>query len=111
MSSDVRIDHRVRAKPGKGVFHGLWAVPIAWLMASTVATAQENPNPGGSSSSTALPEIRVIATTPVAPPRVAPRPPAVAAAPTPAATPTVAAETAPKAVPGAVELDKFRPTS
>ena len=107
MSSDVRIDHRVRAKPGKGMFHGLWAAPIAWLMASTVATAQENPNPGGSSSTTALPEIRVIATTPVAPPRVAPRPPAAAAAPTPAATPTVAAETAPKAVPGAVELDKI----
>ena len=81
MSSDVRIDHRVKVKPGKDVFHGLWAVPIAWLMASTVATAQENPNPAGSPSTTTLPEIRVIATTPVAPPRVTPRAPAAAAPP------------------------------
>ena len=57
--------------------------------------------------STNLPEIRVIATTPVAPPRAPARAPAAAAAPTPAATPTAAAESAPKAVPGAVELDKI----
>ena len=105
MSSDVRVHRRVTATD---VFHGLWAAPVAWLMASSMAAAQENPSPAGSPSTTTLPEIRVIATTPVAPPRVAPRAPAAAAAPThPAATPTVAAETAPKAVPGAVELDKI----
>ena len=107
MSSDARIDHRVKPKPAKDVFHGLWAVPIAWLMASSVAAAQENPNPSGSTSTTTLPEIRVIATTPVAPPRVAPRAPAAAGAPTPTPTPTAAPETAAKAVPGVVELDKI----
>jgi iron complex outermembrane recepter protein len=100
MCSDVRVHRRVTATD---VFHGLWVAPIAWLLASSVAAAQENPNPAA--STTALPEIRVIATTPVAPPRVTPRAPA--AAPTPAATPTAAAEAAPKAVPGAVELDKI----
>ena len=100
MRSDVRVHRHVTATD---VFHGLWVAPIAWLLASSVASAQENPNPAA--STTALPEIRVIATTPVAPPRVTPRAPA--AAPTPAATPTAAAEAAPKAVPGAVELDKI----
>src|SRR6476646_10731201 len=100
MRSDVRVHRHVTATD---VFHGLWVAPIAWLLASSVASAQENPNPAA--STTALPEIRVIATTPVAPPRVTPRAPA--AAPTPAATPTAAAESAPKAVPGAVELDKI----
>jgi iron complex outermembrane recepter protein len=106
MCSHVRVHRRVMATD---LFHGLWAAPIAWLMASSVAAAQENPNPAGSSSSTTLPEIRVIATTPVAPPHVAPRPAAAAPAPAraPAAAPTTAAETAPKAVPGAVELDKI----
>jgi iron complex outermembrane recepter protein len=119
MSFDVSSNPRVRATAAKDVLLGLWAAPIAWLMASSVATAQENP--AGSSSSTILPEIRVIATTPVAPPRVAPRPPAAAPAPTPARAPArtpapspapapavaAAPETAPKAVPGAVELDKI----
>ena len=100
MRSDVRVHRHVTATD---VFHGLWAAPIAWLLASSVAAAQENPNPAA--STTALPEIRVIATTPVAPPRVTPRAPA--AAPTPATTPAAAAEAAPKAVPGAVELDKI----
>ena len=104
MSSDARVHHRVTATD---VFRGLWAAPIMWLLASSVAAAQENPNPAGSSSTTTLPEIRVIATTPVAPPHVTPRAPAATAAPTPAATPTAAAEAAPKAVPGAVELDKI----
>jgi iron complex outermembrane recepter protein len=107
------------ARSLKGVLHGLWLAPLAWLMASIVATAQENP----ARSSTALPEIRVIATTPVAPPRTPARAPTAAAAPTLARTlarttaarahasaPAVAAaapETAQKAVPGAVELDKI----
>src|SRR5580704_7773128 len=104
MRSDVRVHRHVTATD---VFHGLWAAPIAWLMASSVAAAQENPNPAGNSSSTTLPEIRVIATTPMAPPRIAPRAPAAAPGPTPAAAPTAATEAAPKAVPGAVELDKI----
>ena len=103
MCSDVRFHRRVTATD---VLHGLWAAPIAWLLASSVVAAQENPNPAA--STTTLPEIRVIATTPVAPPRTTPRAPA-AAAPTPAAAPTAAAapETASNAVPGAVELDKI----
>jgi iron complex outermembrane recepter protein len=102
MCSDVRVHRRVTTTD---VLHGLWAVPIAWLLASSVAAAQENPNPAA--STTALPEIRVIATTPVAPPRTTPRAPAAAS--TPAATPTAAAaaETPSIAVPGAVELDKI----
>ena len=120
MSSGVRFNRRVRATAAKDVLHALWAAPIAWLMASSVVAAQE-----GSTSTTNLPEIHVIATTPVAPPRVPPRAPAAAAAPTPARTtvrapapgpaptpapaPAAAAapETVPKAVPGAVELDKI----
>jgi iron complex outermembrane recepter protein len=119
MSFDVSSNPRVRATAAKDVLLGLWAAPIAWLMASSVATAQEKP--AGSSSTTTLPEIRVIATTPMAPPRTPVRPTAAAATPTPARTPARAAarapaptpavaaapETAPKAVPGAVELDKI----
>ncbi len=100
MSSDVRVHRRVTATDV--LLHGRWAAPIVWLLASSVAAAQENPNSAGSSSTTTLPEIRVIATTPVAPPRTTPR--------APAATPTAAAaapENAPNAVPGAVELDKI----
>ena len=55
---------------------------------------------------TTLPEIRVIATTPVAPPRTPARAPAAAAHPR-LLPRLLAAETAPKAVPGAVELDKI----
>src|SRR5215472_15752066 len=108
MGADVRVDLRVKATPSKDVLHGVWAALIAWLMASSVAATQENPSAAGSSSTTTLPEIRVIATTPVAPPHVTPRAPAAAAAPTRApATAAAAAEAAPKAVPGAVELDKI----
>jgi len=114
MTSNVPIDRRVKAKSVKDA---LWLAPIAWLMVSIAATAQENP--AGSSSTTNLPEIRVIATTPVAPPRTPARATATAAAPTPrtpartaaGAPPSPAAaaasETAPKATPGAVELDKI----
>ena len=44
MSADVRVDRRVKATPSKDVLHGLWAAPVAWLMASSVAAAQENPS-------------------------------------------------------------------
>jgi iron complex outermembrane recepter protein len=118
--SDVRCNRRLRATAAKDVLHGLWAAPLALLMASSVVSAQENSNQTGSSSTT-LPEIHVIATTPVAPPRTPARAPTAAAAPTPARTPArttaahaaaptpavaAALETAAKAVPGAVELDK-----
>ena len=77
-------------------------------MASSVAAAQENPNPAGSSSTTTLPEIHVIATTPVAPPRVAPACSAAAGATHPCCQRLLPLpETAAKAVPGAVELDKI----
>src|SRR5262245_38560866 len=108
MRGDVRVDRRVKAPPAKDVLRGLWAAPIAWLLASSVVAAQENPSAAGSSSTTALPEIHVIATTPVAPSHITPRAPAAAPAPTRAPTTTAAAtEAAPKAVPGAVELDKI----
>ena len=80
-------------------------VATAALMVPGLATAQDNSSSAGSSSAAALPEIRVIGTSPVPPPRQVPPPAAAAggrAAPaTPTPTPTVAAE------PGAVELDKI----
>jgi iron complex outermembrane recepter protein len=76
-------------------------VATAALMVPGLAAAQDNPSSAGSAAT--LPEIRVIGTSPVPPPRQAPRPAAAtggrAAPATP--TPTVAAE------PGAVELDKI----
>ena len=108
MRGDVRVGSRVRPTAAKDVLHGLWAAALALLMASSVVSAQENSNQAGSSSTTKLPEIHVIATTPVASPRVTPRAPAAAPAPTRApATTAAATEAAPKAVPGAVELDKI----
>ena len=113
MCSNVRVDRRAV------VLGGLWTVLIASVIVPESGVAQE----AAGSSTTTLPEIRVIATTPVAPPRnpsrappaaAAPAParaPARAAAPTPAPAsapaPAAAAEGAPKAVPGAVELDKI----
>src|SRR5262249_16416218 len=75
------------------------------------ALAQEAPSAGSSTNAVSLPEIKVIATTPLAPSRPAARP-AAAAAPTPSATRSAASsaaagETAPKAVPGAAELDNI----
>src|SRR5271166_1996976 len=109
MCSNVRVD-------GRAVVLGwLWTVLIASVIVPESGVAQE----AAGSGTTTLPEIRVIATTPVAPPRNPPRAPtaaaapaparapARAAAPTPAPAPAPAAEAAPKAVPGAVELDKI----
>jgi iron complex outermembrane recepter protein len=102
MSSDVRFDRRVKAA-AEGVFGGLRAAPIALLMASGVAAAQENP--------TKLPEIHVIATTPVAPPpRVSTRAAGATSAPAtraPASSAATVPETTSKAVPGAVDQDKI----
>src|SRR5271154_5556033 len=80
-------------------FHGLLA--IASMAASMVpAAAQQNSTAIADSSAVQLPEIRVIATTPVPPPRSAP--PAAAAAAAPASPPPAA-----PAEPGAVDLDKI----
>jgi iron complex outermembrane recepter protein len=81
---------------------------LAVVMAPATAAAQQSPapqttSPGTGANAVPLPEIHVIATTPVAPPRAAPRAPAAASATTPAAAP----ETAAKAVPGAVDQDKI----
>ena len=97
----------------RGVFGAVWAAAartalLAVAMAPGAAAAQQslaqqNASPGTDATGVTLPEIRVIATTPVAPPRVPQRAPAAASAATPAAAP----ETAPKAVPGAVDQDKI----
>ena len=76
------------------------AASVATLMAPRIAVAQQNSNTSADPSAVKLPEIRVIATTPLPPPRSAP----AAAAGT---TSTAAPETAATAVPGAVEQDKI----
>jgi iron complex outermembrane recepter protein len=93
----------------------LWALSAAMAIAPRTAGAQD----ASSSSATKLPEIHVIATTPIAPParRSAPARVSGGAAPAPragapaapAATPAAApAEAAPaKPIPGAVEVDKI----
>ena len=53
----------------------LRALLIATVMAPAAATAQQTSNAAPASGAVTLPEIRVIATTPVAPPRPPPRPP------------------------------------
>ena len=107
MSSDVRFDRRVKAA-AEGVFGGLRAAPIALLMAPGIAAAQENP--------AKLPEIHVIATTPVAPPpRVSTRAAGATSAPVtrapatraPASSAATVPETTAKPVPGAVDQDKI----
>ena len=97
----------------RGVFGAVWAAAArAALLAVALAPgtaasqqslAQQNASPGTDATGVTLPEIHVIATTPVAPPRVPQRAPAAASAATPAAAP----EAAPKAVPGAVDQDKI----
>ncbi len=75
----------------------LGAAFIAAVMAPGAAIAQQSSAPQ-SANALPLPEIRVIATTPVPPPRPAPRPAAATAAAAPSnATP---------AVPGAIDRDK-----
>jgi iron complex outermembrane recepter protein len=72
-------------------------------MPLNAALAQQAPSAGTSINAVSLPEIKVIGTTPLAPSRPVARPAAAAATAAPAATP----ETASKAVPGVVELDKI----
>jgi iron complex outermembrane recepter protein len=92
----------------------LWA--LAAVLAPRTVAAQDASSSSGNSSATKLPEIHVIATTPVAPPpRTAPARVSTGAAPAratraPAAAapaPAPAEVTAAKPVPGAVEQDKI----
>jgi iron complex outermembrane receptor protein len=106
--SPIAID-RARASVIRAVLRGsLCALSTTLAIAPRTVAAQEASGASGSSSATKLPEIHVIATTPVAPP---PRPaPAArvsrAAAPAaPAPAPAEATTTTP--VPGAVEQDKI----
>ena len=99
MTSVTGFDGRVKTSAIGAVFHGLWAAPIALVMATGIVAAQETPNP----SATTLPEVHVIATTPVAPPRIA----SPAPAPSGAASPAAVAESTTKPVPGAVDQDKI----
>ena len=70
---------------------------MAVVMVPGIVTAQETPSSTENSSATTLPEIHVIATTPVAPPRA--KPAAVAAAP--------AENTVAPSQPGVVDRDKI----
>jgi hypothetical protein len=102
MGSDIVFRRRPKASASKRVFLGLAALTTL-LMASGIVAAQENQNSTGSSSTTTLPEIHVIATTPVAPP---PRPaPAAAGANT--ATSSNVAGTQTASQPGVVDQDKI----
>ena len=83
----------------------LWASLVATVMAPVAAIGQQTSNPAAGSNAAALPEIRVIATTPVAPPRPAAKPSAATAAPAQsAAAPTQS--TAARAEPGVIDRDK-----
>jgi len=77
----------------------LGRISITVLLTSGSAVAQDAASPTGASNTTALPEIRVIATTPVAPPR---RIPQSAGSPAPADE-----NVAQVAEPGAVDRDKI----
>jgi iron complex outermembrane recepter protein len=112
MSSHVSFDGRGKASAIGAVFHGLWVAPIALVIAPGILAAQESSNSAGNSNATNLPEIRVIATTPVAPPRVTPRVPAPSGTTSPPApsgttSPAAVAEPTTKLVPGAVDQDKI----
>ncbi len=93
-------------------FRGLlWTLSVVLAISPRTVAAQEASSSSGSSSATRLPEIHVIATTPVAPPaRPAPvaRPSGRAVAAPAAAAPAPAeATTTAKPIPGAVEQDKI----
>jgi len=88
----------------------LWALAAVLAIAPRTVAAQDASSSSGSSSATKLPEIHVIATTPVAPPA---RPAPVARLTGPAtrapatAAPAPAEATAAKPIPGAVDQDKI----
>ena len=83
----------------RAAFRALFgAAFIAAVIAPGVAAAQQTSSPSADSNAVPLPEIRVIGTTPVPPPRPANRPSAPAAA--------TAQNAAPPAEPGAIDRDK-----
>ena len=83
----------------------LWASLVATVMAPVAAIGQQTSNPAAGSNAAALPEIRVIATTPVAPPRPAAKPSAATAAPA-QSTAGSTQSTAARAEPGVIDRDK-----
>jgi len=92
----------------------LRALPLALSATLAIASKTASAQDASSSSATKLPEIHVIATTPVAPPpRSAPARVSRGAAPAPTAAartapaPAVAEEAPAKPIPGAVEQDKI----
>jgi iron complex outermembrane recepter protein len=102
------VSNSVRFK-GAAVFPGwLCGILIAFMLAPEAVKAQNAPNTAGASSTTTLPEIHVIATTPVAPPR-RPRPAPAHAASSSAAAPAENAAPTEAAVaePGVVDQDKI----
>jgi iron complex outermembrane receptor protein len=106
---------RKRRSKRQAVFpRWLWAILIGVVLTPQTGAAQNAPSPSPSSSAaptTTLPEIHVIATTPVSPPpRPVPGPAAVTTArPGPAATsaPSEASSTATAQQPGVVDQDKI----
>jgi iron complex outermembrane recepter protein len=91
------------------VFRGsLWALGAVLAIAPRTVAAQEVSNSSGTSSATKLPEIHVIATTPVAPPtRTAPAVRVSAPAAPAAAAPAAPEAITTKPIPGAVDQDKI----
>jgi iron complex outermembrane recepter protein len=87
----------------------LWTILIAFVLAPGTVAAQEASSSSGASSTTTLPEIHVIATTPVAPP-ARPAPAGAAAAPArpvPAGAAAPAESAAGPSQPGVVDQDKI----
>ena len=90
----------------------LRTLPIAIVMIPAAAMAQQTSNPASDSNTIALPEVRVIATTPVAPPRPAAKPSAATVAPAQSAAAPTQGTAAPaqgagaRAEPGVIDRDK-----
>jgi iron complex outermembrane recepter protein len=100
MCGAAGIDGGARVTPVAALLRALILTPtLGVVIAPGIAAAQETPGAAGSSAGTTLPEIHVIATSPVAPPSK-PVPAAVEATSTPAET-TVPAQ------PGVVDQDKI----
>jgi hypothetical protein len=108
MGSVAGFADRTRTSVIRATLRGLfWALSMVLTIAPRSVAAQEASSSSGGSSPTKLPEIHVIATTPVAPPaRTAPA--ARVSAPAAAApAPAPAEATAAKPIPGAVDQDKI----
>src|SRR5271166_2302249 len=83
----------------------LRTLPIAIVMIPAAAMAQQTSNPASDSNTIALPEVRVIATTPVAPPRPAAKPSAATVVPA-QSTAAPAQGAGARAEPGVIDRDK-----